>query len=975
MYFLNKNLLVSSSILTFFNLITPGFAMKEDEGERNNPSNYQSNIPSKKEDKNKEEVVVEKKFFVRTTYGNLKFDAKTWQEEFLQSKEQEKKNELFKILEEAAFSGNDEALQKLYFFSTKAMLNINKVDTKKANEALDLSLKYHHSWAFKEVMKKIATLEKKLGGNEIIIGHIKEKNEDANKNKKTNKSNNNKTIFFDLTLCENDYKEFVSLHLALANAACEESNLANSEKFLDKLFPFNAKDWFDNTFMKRLEKIETLIIELKKIRYYKHFWELNNFKPECSLTKASTQLLKSFSNQKKNFLIEAGNLGYVNALLPLAALEEDNCSEARKWLEKLSMRRHAGAVKDLAYLYATGHGGKIDTQKAYTLLTELADRGNEGAITTLALQFWLCDGPQKDEARGFKELSKLMEKKLTDTSISTDIYSGLGKCYARGMGVSQDAKKAFEFFKKGADLKDTDATYELARLYEMGWGTEKDTKTAIFLLKHLPDVEYDLGKLHCTQGSWKEAFECFSKAAQVKKSSCSCPKFSTKNYAALYNLFVLYSEGKGCKQDLEKALKCLQEAAKGGLPTAHFVLGGGYLFGEEDSSFRIKKDLNLAKKHLETAHASNRLNATNHLLAKCYLAFLYLQEENYQKSFKFFQKAADEGDKQALFNTGILLLKGIEGEVFKEKEEDDSRAISYIQQSAAKGWSPAMIELALYYLERENDTEEGKKNLETAYFWLEKARILKNSQAEVLLKEIQKKNEISSQTNKEEFEEDFSEVTPEFSECLNKIETVNIDNKNEFYKELHIESKKLYDFSNEVQKDEVSSSEEEQETPPIEEQENLSEMELKQEKPFFHNKKRTQNPKLVRENLRKARLSFKNQQMHMPNVKANSPTEDSIKIIEKLRDPIERAKIKLNELRILFSDPYFSKNGRIEMDKTTNGWKIIGTHYKSMNSCFADTDTKEVFTTGTHRKHKKSYKGFDFNFLENIEKILKMFEV
>jgi hypothetical protein len=115
----------------------------------------------------------------------------------------------------------------------------------------------------------------------------------------------------------------------------------------------------------------------------------------------------------------------------------------------------------------------------------------------------------------------------------------------------------------------------------------------------------------------------------------------------------------------------------------------------------------------------------------------------------------------------------------KENDEDDSRAISYIQKSAVKDWPPAMIQLALYYIEKaEKDPEETTKNLETAYFWPEKARILKDSQAEVLLKEIKKK--------KEKLEEDFSEVTSEFAECLNMIETVTIEIKKENNKDLNL---------------------------------------------------------------------------------------------------------------------------------------------------------------------------------------------
>jgi len=53
-----------------------------------------------------------------------------------------------------------------------------------------------------------------------------------------------------------------------------------------------------------------------------------------------------------------------------------------------------------------------------------------------------------------------------------------GQRYARGVGVAKDTQKAVKLFCKSARKGDTDAKFELGRLYAFGQGIERDWELA-----------------------------------------------------------------------------------------------------------------------------------------------------------------------------------------------------------------------------------------------------------------------------------------------------------------------------------------------------------------------------------------------------------------------------------------------------------------------------------------------------------------
>jgi hypothetical protein len=62
--------------------------------------------------------------------------------------------------------------------------------------------------------------------------------------------------------------------------------------------------------------------------------------------------------------------------------------------------------------------------------------------------------------------------------------------YYDGMGVKQDFKEAFLWMQKSAEADNTDAQYELARMYFIGIGVEPDSLMGNYWYEIWEENEY-----------------------------------------------------------------------------------------------------------------------------------------------------------------------------------------------------------------------------------------------------------------------------------------------------------------------------------------------------------------------------------------------------------------------------------------------------------------------------------------------------
>ncbi len=263
---------------------------------------------------------------------------------------------------------------------------------------------------------------------------------------------------------------------------------------------------------------------------------------------------------------------------------------------------------------------------------------------------------------------------------------------------TQDAEKAFEWFKKGAEQGNVDAQLKVAKCYRDG------------LLKVTPNPA--------------EAFVWFEKAARqgsaeaqnilgtayldgngrpkdVKKAVYWHQKAADQGHAWSQNsLGDCYYNGTGVNKDLYTAIMYYQKAAKQG--DVHAQTNLAYCF----EKFRRNAD---AKAWFEKAAEQG------HAEAQFQLGLYYYHglacDKNPTEAVKWFRKAAEQGNTDAQLWLGYCLRKG------DGIERNDGMAAHFYRLAAEKGNAAAQNKLGVCY----HDGEGVEQNVAEAFKWYQKA--------------------------------------------------------------------------------------------------------------------------------------------------------------------------------------------------------------------------------------------------------------
>ncbi len=119
----------------------------------------------------------------------------------------------------------------------------------------------------------------------------------------------------------------------------------------------------------------------------------------------------------------------------------------------------------------------------------------------------------------------------------------IGMMYNNGMGVSQDPQKALEWFRKAEDAGDPLGAFKLGCYYGGQFNVvEVDLAKALEYKLIAAKAGYDLaqravGNHYCKKGDYDEAIKWWRMSAEQGDPT------------ALYNLSVMYNEGKGVPKD------------------------------------------------------------------------------------------------------------------------------------------------------------------------------------------------------------------------------------------------------------------------------------------------------------------------------------------------------------------------------------------------------------------------------------------
>jgi TPR repeat protein len=205
-------------------------------------------------------------------------------------------------------------------------------------------------------------------------------------------------------------------------------------------------------------------------------------------------------------MTDAAQLGIVSAMMVLAEnLRRLVPAESYQWFYKAGELGDPEGLTQAGLMAASGLGTDKSIEKAVELFQKAADKGHPSAQAALGECLLRGKGVTKDETAAVSLLQKGvsggnaramvllsdcykdglggLEKdpkeaaRLLDLAVQNEDTKAmviLGGYYMRGFGVTQNDRRGFDLFRRGAAKGDKDAMYLLAYCYETGVGTPKN---------------------------------------------------------------------------------------------------------------------------------------------------------------------------------------------------------------------------------------------------------------------------------------------------------------------------------------------------------------------------------------------------------------------------------------------------------------------------------------------------------------------
>ena len=311
---------------------------------------------------------------------------------------------------------------------------------------------------------------------------------------------------------------------------------------------------------------------------------------------------------------------------------EQNYQKAFEWFERSAKQKNKFAQFSLANLYYYGSGIEKDLSQAFLWYQRASSQGQPYAAYSIAQMYRYGEYVTKDNdtaQRYYKQALSGFLKIESDDMANDDLFYKLGQMFKLGLGTDSVVTKAFEYFRRSAEMNNKNGLFEYGKALLIGEHIPQNTDSAVKLLE---------------------------KAVKLKNSNA-------KRFLALE-----YISGEHLEQDFEKGIALLTECADSGDVIACYRLGKIYLESEI-----MPQNLDKAEKYLLLAEDNEY---TQYALAK-----LYLQEEKYdiQKAVNYFEKSADK-NHWASYQLGRIYLFGA-----KDIERDKEQAIEWFTKSANDG--------------------------------------------------------------------------------------------------------------------------------------------------------------------------------------------------------------------------------------------------------------------------------------------------
>lgn len=244
-----------------------------------------------------------------------------------------------------------------------------------------------------------------------------------------------------------------------------------------------------------------------------------NYQPTRSSQPEGFYIVRyDYGESQAKSLFAKANAGDIEAQLTIAKCFMDAAEQpyALPWYEKAAALGSSQALYQLTYFYEGRYVGvEADPVKAEKVRNMALEEDNPNMILKLASQYYTGDGVEMSKEKAFQYYKKAAELG------SDEGMAEVGICYLKGIGVQQNDNEAFFWLNRSRDERY--GYYHLAQCYLKGIGTARDIEQAV---------------------------SCLEKAV-----NCKCLEISE----ARRQLLDLYSQGYG-GTDADKKQKRLTEA-------------------------------------------------------------------------------------------------------------------------------------------------------------------------------------------------------------------------------------------------------------------------------------------------------------------------------------------------------------------------------------------------------------------------------
>lgn len=251
----------------------------------------------------------------------------------------------------------------------------------------------------------------------------------------------------------------------------------------------------------------------------------------------------------------------------------------------------------------------------------------------------------------------------------------IGEDYEKGRNVTQDYKRAVEWYEKAIEYGNTDAEFSLGRCYYQGEGVEQNIPKAIELYriaaeKDNVDAQSCLG-IHLIEEDGVEAAKWLLNAAEQDDVDAQC------------FLGIMYGNGIGVEQDEAQSLNWLREAAAQDDDYSKYEIGAAY-----EDGIGVDADIKQALKWYKAAALQGYEKAIEKLDS---------MQGEYASIIDSIPSAED------IVKMGDSYLTGENG-----MPKDKNKALACFMEAAEQGDKIAQYKLFLHHLKEKNKVEAAK---------------------------------------------------------------------------------------------------------------------------------------------------------------------------------------------------------------------------------------------------------------------------